>query len=1013
MKHTLRTSNRCSHVIMASDQAMSYWGEVDRRLVPRFILSQLELQRLTNNSLAPVSLSPLLAFLLDALLPPGSGIKGHPTKFTWYDRLAHKTLHVYANIVLEMVSGKYTVKELFSIRGHPLPDMMSRLKAVDHDLGSLPSISSVLWFLLCTFASRSDRITLAAILNGPMPRVSRSDRHNAHENNDRHPDRAIEASSSSVDDVILKDNFKRRAVSRKVHRDIHEEVSRDSSREPAQELSQNSHREANHEGPRDAGEESVRSTVATLATKASDSRQAREVSETEVPATLEWKYRGRGDLEAKAKGVLPDEPIPAPTGSRAQKSEGFQRFYKAVVSPTHVRVTAGGRIVPNLRGPPSPTSKRSTKDTLPLDGLGVADNTNSSKQAHTPITMVMGQPLPALMPHMLPGFRPGQQQLYPGLPFIPMAFGSQFPGGYAFPPAMGTVPLSQHATTMDTALKETQNVKEGEQHGETGVGADKGDKVKVSSPEQFDGSKPFWFNGQVMYPYPPAAFAPPMANPFLPFPMVGMPPGFTGPIMPTALPNGNGPSPMMSMMPAIVPSPQPLPGFAPAANKNQAMNMTAPAPHLIAQTAPHSSSIRLSEITKKQIVTFHQRLKYFEDQLQYNRHQIDEKMMEENIQAVRNNIKEFNSKLKTQLAEEARMYGEEETSKAKPSMEAANVLSSPAIPEPSVEDKEKVQKALVAGSLAEKAHEKQWGALSTGVVGASGKAYDFSPPLRASSPSFVGSSRSFGLSSAALAPVFQPRGHTASMVEPDLGQSTDDEVQGRIPGATRKPVSASLDERRIPGTFNKSFSISASHKSADMMSSLASVPKDQKYCVPYLLGTLPAGVDPRTAQDTDYTYIRPLTDDELRARFLYWGKAPKVARQGLPKYDGRHFYPPSPVKGHAGGSSSDSTTRYTAQESHALVDEDLDDDMDPFHSLPLGSNRTISLQHASSFQTQVGVTASESTEKTDSGDEMVESTAATASRQDSVDTASVSSADRRVVHARYAVLDAFVRRNAK
>lgn len=66
--------------------------------------------------------------------------------------------------------------------------------------------------------------------------------------------------------------------------------------------------------------------------------------------------------------------------------------------------------------------------------------------------------------------------------------------------------------------------------------------------------------------------------------------------------------------------------------------------------------------------------------------------------------------------------------------------------------------------------------------------------------------------------------------------------------------------------------------------------------MPYLLGTLPKGMNPRTARDTDYQYSRPLTDEERRARFLYWGEAPRSVTKGLPKYDGKHFYPATPVK---------------------------------------------------------------------------------------------------------------------
>jgi len=50
------------------------------------------------------------------------------------------------------------------------------------------------------------------------------------------------------------------------------------------------------------------------------------------------------------------------------------------------------------------------------------------------------------------------------------------------------------------------------------------------------------------------------------------------------------------------------------------------------------------------------------------------------------------------------------------------------------------------------------------------------------------------------------------------------------------------------------------------------------------------------AQATDLIYSRPLTDEEIRARYLYWGKAPRDVQSGLPKFDGKDFYPPSPFK---------------------------------------------------------------------------------------------------------------------
>lgn len=47
-----------------------------------------------------------------------------------------------------------------------------------------------------------------------------------------------------------------------------------------------------------------------------------------------------------------EQPLDAPLEIDAQRAENFQRFYRAVVSPSHVRVTAGGRIVPNYPRPP-------------------------------------------------------------------------------------------------------------------------------------------------------------------------------------------------------------------------------------------------------------------------------------------------------------------------------------------------------------------------------------------------------------------------------------------------------------------------------------------------------------------------------------------------------------------------------------------------------------------------------------------------------------------------------------
>lgn len=66
--------------------------------------------------------------------------------------------------------------------------------------------------------------------------------------------------------------------------------------------------------------------------------------------------------------------------------------------------------------------------------------------------------------------------------------------------------------------------------------------------------------------------------------------------------------------------------------------------------------------------------------------------------------------------------------------------------------------------------------------------------------------------------------------------------------------------------------------------------------VPYLLGFSPRGPGYERSGPSEIIYPRALTEDEIRARHLYWGKAPAEVKKGLPKFDGKDFYPASPEK---------------------------------------------------------------------------------------------------------------------
>lgn len=671
--------------------------------------------------------------------------------------------------------------------------------------------------------------------------------------------------------------------------------------------------------PRDAQEDAVPKT-------------SHEAPVAHMPQQYEWKYTGRSEQDRTST----IHPLVAPAGNLVQKSEGFQRFYKAVVSPTHVRVTAGGRIVPNTRGPPSPTSKRA-KEAPGIDNQSAAENATQPNLTASRMGSIAGTPMAAFVPQYIPGFTPGQPSLYPGMSFIPLAYGPPFPAGFPFAP--GSNPFQQQvAATESNALKETQNSKDVESSMQPAAAApDQTDNVRLAPPEQFDSTRPFWFNGQLLYPYPrPAPLPGQPSGSFMPFPMMSMPPGLGMPHHPFAgqmLPGGPNSSSMAPpMMPANPPGAAPMPSqMVPAIHPNPAPMHNSMAPMMPQNPnasaahhppmAPHASSIRQSEITKKQIGNFKATLKFFEDQLLYNRHQIDEKDFELKIQNTKANIEKFNATLQQQLQFEAAHY-----------------------PRTQDEHERTEQQVPAATTLAETARKARMTQTDS-----SSSTFDVVEKLL-SIPS-----------EAALAPVFEPRVHSASWGETDTRQGSRVDLERRsIPAnAGRDSSSARADTTSSTGSFKAANPRPAYRESSTTGSSAE---QSVKFNVPYLLGSLPAGVDPRTAKDSDYTYVRPLTEDELRARHLYWGKAPKVARQGLPKYDGRHFYPASPVKEH--GSRAQAADVY---------------DADPFRTgatavartnSPAGSDDSecAALQHASSFETQVPY-KSESMERIARGEE--------------------------------------------
>ena len=657
-----------------------------------------------------------------------------------------------------------------------------------------------------------------------------------------------------------------REAARESVRDPVREPTREPNRDATQEPFQEPARELSNEGPLDS-----REPVPSL------------------PRTGEWNYRGRSESE-----VGPGEPHSAPTGIPAQRSEGFQRFYKAVVSPTHVRVTAGGRIVPNTRGPPSPTSKRGTDSNL-TEGHGIPERTMHGKSPVGQIGMSAAVPI---LPQFIPGYPPGFQPIQAPVSFVPIAFGPSVAPG--FPYGQNVVaPTAMPQPTGEGALKDMHNMKPGEARAENGSSSDKLEKVKLTPPEFFDYTKPFFYNGQYLYPVQ-TAFAPGMNGQMMPVQVVRLPPGMapqsTGHVMQPA-PTGSA-SPMIA---APFHAPIYNPSGSTAPNPNFPVNAA-----VQPSNAPPISSIKPSDITRKQIASFKQALKYHEDQLQYNRHQIDEKDMENRIQTLRSHIQRFESTLKTQLEYEGSVLHHADQKKdekrtvshvaeeTKISPQSTTTVEHMAQPHSGAHERQDAASGQAHGRTDVMAELAE-----VGKVGYQASGQAFAEYIK----------RSVLPSDAALAPVFQPRGYASSWGGSQHSKDAHEDSEKRLmAGAVWKQDSHRAEDQR-----SSSQSYTTPHQDPSIRLHKAPRPSNSRgesnFGVPYLLGVLPKGVNPRTAKGQDYVYNRPLTEAECRARYLYWGQAPKSAVKGLPKFDGKHFYPPSPGREHTSLSEDDPPPR--------------------------------------------------------------------------------------------------------
>lgn len=590
----------------------------------------------------------------------------------------------------------------------------------------------------------------------------------------------------------------------------------------------------------------------------------------------EWRYRGRTDSDA-----VGSQPISAPAGLAAQKDEGFQRFYRAVVSPTHVRVTAGGRIVPNTRGSPSPTARWPREK--PAMEAATNNNHQPSRESLQQGQFAMPQPFGFFPPHaMIPSFAPGMVPMPTGpapYPIMPWHVGFNIGG------AMGMAPHTMsHVPGLVAVPPPPPNSANNDRQSEAGA-SENATPTRVVASDHCDPTRPHIHNGQWMVP---------SGGSFHPF-ALGPHHGFLGPPMLSPMAAGQRFVPSHVMSPLSQSNGQ-MPQ-AQAAGVPLPMQPYPTAPNFALSAGQHQSSIRASQITKRQLSVLRASLKWTEDQLQYNKHQIDERTMELHAQSLRHSIEHFEKIQDEQAANENKCLTKDESqddfsasASADDDQSKSPVTSSSAKPENSADSFSSLPDEASIVRIDKGNPKSQRIAFPSYHEGVSIQAAPKVQSLGAVDETSASKKSSALPVTAALAPPFQPRA-----VET---QSASDEL----------PCSVNI---RLIYKENGS-------------------PK------PYLVGELPPGMNAERAWDTDYVYPRQLTEDELRARHMYWGNAPRHLQSGLPKFDGKDFYPPSPDSSQSPDNDSDLSRRFNSVMAKVIEAEsggsNGETEADPFQS---------------------------------------------------------------------------------
>ncbi|KFX95209.1 hypothetical protein O988_05911 [Pseudogymnoascus sp. VKM F-3808] len=666
----------------------------------------------------------------------------------------------------------------------------------------------------------------------------------------------------------------------------------------------------------------------------------------------QWQFKRRDDSDRSS------QPLSAPSGYHAQKAENFQKFYRAVVSPTHVRVTAGGRIVPNIRAPPQPVFvwNRDKFFFEAKQDKKVAGTADSNWQE--------GAALRPSDPNQLPINNPTTNA---NIAISPTSHSLEksLNSGTAQPSMISEPQVPASALALPNGSN--QNNSAGPH------------PIKLSPPGQFDMTKPFMVNGQMVYPLP-SDFQIPHGVPVIPFNMLGntLPLQNLQPSQYQQIPLHQGlfntTDPSLSQ-PQTIPYNNPLstppivqnlphiglggivPPHSKAGDRNNRLMGIPPLPGL--DQPPYNQP----GYVRQKIRSLQDEIKKFDHQLDHNKHQIDEAHVKKQRFYVESQIQTLEASLALLPSEDHPPFNHSFPGAHPRPLAVGN--SHQLVPSWVTEDPTSIHsfggsqpRPLAVGNshplvpswvTAPVYHSKSFDGVydqgqshqsAASRVNRSEPVHD-PTPVPVSKASAAKSSQPSGtrlsLSAAKAAP-FKPRSQQVVQPPSDVGE-TNSSTHEKVTGA---PEEHGQDiESRLRGTGNAwagakdgdNHPVSSnttlvektptqetleiqSYEGRPLMpagqqvqgkgstkvhaDTRTSAPASHHTPgIPYLMGFPPPGVPWKEARSHELIYTRPLTPEEVRARHLYWGNASKESLKGLPKFDGQNFYPPSPQKSSA------------------------------------------------------------------------------------------------------------------